>query len=621
MKIYKRGVYCMKTWKYRAFSPLAVIGIVAIIALGLAFAGCKTEDGDGGGTTSTKPGPVAIVTLNKVELTLGVGDTETLTTSILPKRAVNKAVSWSSSDTAVATVTNGFVTGVAEGTARITVTTQDGGKQAVCVVTVVVPVAVTGVTLSNPTLSRGVGSGEILTAVIEPPNATNKKVSWSSSNTNVATVSTSGGVVAISQGTATITVKTNDGGFTASCVVTVTAASIGPITPPDIPGFVWIPAGTFTMGSSVSEPSRDPSMETPHSVTLNKGFYMGQYHITQGDYKEVMGYNPSEFNIESYYPEYMYEWPVDGVNWYAAVEYCNKKSTLDGLTPVYMISGRTPATGYPISAATVTCNWDADGYRLPTEAEWEYACRAGTETAFNFAEREWDDFWEEYGDETGTWGSNYIWLDWANYSGDQMYNGRLTSEGGNMWYGQTLPWSLFEDYPNKWGVYNMHGMLEEWCWDWLDEDGYESADVTDPRGLATGTFRALRGGSWEDPARWVRSAQRNGAQPQTSYFFDGWDYSDVLGFRVVRNYVPGSGSKIAAPKPSVNVRGGASMQELRTIRQGMQQRIQQGRIDKNFAPLKLKGTRSEIRALPQGIRIDSASPVRPEALRRKAVFE
>jgi len=165
------------------------------------------------------------VTLNKTAITLGVGGKEQLIETVQPSNADNQNVSWSSSNSSVATVYNGLVTAVAVGTATITVTTQDGNKTAQCVVTVTPPVAVTGVTLNKTTTTLQVGNTEQLTETVQPSNATNKTVSWSSSNPSVATVSY-GYITAVETGTATITVTTQDGNKTAQCVVTVTPAPV-----------------------------------------------------------------------------------------------------------------------------------------------------------------------------------------------------------------------------------------------------------------------------------------------------------------------------------------------------------------------------------------------------------
>ena len=127
---------------------------------------------------------------------------------------------------------------------------------------------------------------------------------------------------------------------------------------------VWINAGIFMMGSPAGETYPPLVNETQHQVTLTEGFYIGKYEITQAQYGSVMGSNPSYFSENNL--------PVEMVSWYEAVEYCNRLSLKEGLTPAYAISG-----------TNVAPNYNADGYRLPTEAEWEYACRAGTTTAYN----------------------------------------------------------------------------------------------------------------------------------------------------------------------------------------------------------------------------------------------
>ena len=170
--------------------------------------------------------PVNGVSLNKVSLSMDVGNSQTLTASVSPSYATNKEVTWSSSNTSIATVSSsGVITAKAAGTATITVKTKDGGKTASCKVTVSASsVPVTGVSLNKTSLSMTVGNTQTLTATITPSNATNKEVTWSSSNTSVATVSSSGVVTAKAAGTATITVKTKDGSKTAKCSVTVEEA-------------------------------------------------------------------------------------------------------------------------------------------------------------------------------------------------------------------------------------------------------------------------------------------------------------------------------------------------------------------------------------------------------------
>jgi formylglycine-generating enzyme required for sulfatase activity len=254
---------------------------------------------------------------------------------------------------------------------------------------------------------------------------------------------------------------------------------------------VQIPAGTFIMGSPTSEPNRQDD-ETQHLVTLN-GFYMGKYQVTQEQYQAVMGINPSYHHggsgREPAVGEIQGKRPVELVTWYDAVEFCNKLSTLDGRTAVYTISGRTPASEYPITNATVTVDFTKNGYRLPTEAEWEYACRAGTTTAYNTG--------ATISDNTG----------WYTTSNSE----RKTHEVG------LKP-------SNAWGLYDMHGNVREWCWDWYGD--YASGAQTNPTGAPSGSYRMERGGDWYNDGRNMRSAFRGYGNPSVR--------SNVTGFRLVR---------------------------------------------------------------------------------------
>ena len=230
---------------------------------------------------------------------------------------------------------------------------------------------------------------------------------------------------------------------------------------------VQIPGGTFTMGSSANERGRSNNEGPQHQVTVSP-FCMEKYPVTQAEYQAVMGTNPSNFKGENL--------PVEQVNWFDAVEYCNKRSVSEGLTPAYTING-----------SNVSWNAEADGYRLPTEAEWEYACRAGTQTPFSIGTV----------DEAG----------WHSGNSDN----------------QTHP--VGEKQPNPWGLYDMHGNVLEWCWDWLGN--YSAGAQTDPQGAASGTNRVYRGGCWRFTAMQTRSAFRFGNHPYLR--------SHLVGFRLVRS--------------------------------------------------------------------------------------
>jgi formylglycine-generating enzyme required for sulfatase activity len=285
-----------------------------------------------------------------------------------------------------------------------------------------------------------------------------------------------------------------------------------PNTPAEKPpeGMVWIPAGTFTMGSPASEPNRN-SDETQHSVTLTKGFYMGKYQVTQEQWQAVMGNNPSSFTSVGSYGGVPGDLPVEQVNWYHAIAFCNKLSVMEGLTPAYAVSGISDWGSLAYSAIPTSNNatWNAaaivsgsDGYRLPTEAQWEYACRAGTTTAFN-------------------WGTNQITYDQANFYSNSSYNGSPTQT----YRGQTTVVGTFA--PNAWGLYDMHGNVYEWCWDWYNASYYsDSSAGTDPLGAASGAHRVMRGGYWYSDGQNLRSAYRGSFNP-------GYGYYDI-GFRLVR---------------------------------------------------------------------------------------
>ncbi|MDR1841547.1 MAG: Ig-like domain-containing protein [Holophagales bacterium] len=203
-----------------------LMAVIAALSLGLvSCGGGGGNNNNGGGQTVSVTG----VSLNKNTMTLNAGSSETLSPTITPSNATNKGVTWTSSNDAIASVSGGRVTGVAQGETTITVRTNDGGHTATCSVTVnPATVPVTGVSLNKNTMTLTVGGTEQLTHTIQPPNATNQNVTWETSSSAVATVS-NGIVTAIAQGSAAITVKTVDSNHTATCAVTVNPATV-PVT-------------------------------------------------------------------------------------------------------------------------------------------------------------------------------------------------------------------------------------------------------------------------------------------------------------------------------------------------------------------------------------------------------
>ena len=212
--------------------------------------------------------------------------------------------------------------------------------------------------------------------------------------------------------------------------------------------FSWIPPGTFLMGSPKEEKQREDN-ETQHKVTLTKGFYMGVYTVTQEQYETVMGKNPSRFKGEK-------NLPVEQVSWEDCQEFIKKLREKD----------KKP-------------------YRLPTEAEWEYACRAGTKTPFHFGET--------------------ISTDQVNYNGNFTYGDGKKG----VFRKKTTPVGSFP--ANAWGLHDMHGNVLQWCEEWFAD--YPQKDVTDPQGAEKGQYRVLRGGSWFLNPQSCRSAGRDRVVP------------------------------------------------------------------------------------------------------------
>jgi formylglycine-generating enzyme required for sulfatase activity len=247
---------------------------------------------------------------------------------------------------------------------------------------------------------------------------------------------------------------------------------------------VYIPPGKFVMGSprSEQEPCKKNSgvgdwaaQEIQHEVVITKGFYMGVYAVTQDEYEKVTGKNPSWFSATGGGKDDVAgldtrRFPVETVSWNDAAEFCRKLSRREGKT-----------------------------YRLPTEAEWEYACRAGTKTAFSF------------GDTIST--------DQANYNGNALFgNGRK-----GVFRERPLPVGSFP--ANAFGLHDMHGNVNQWCQDWYDFNYYRKSPRNDPVNETGSEMRVLRSGSWGSYPGICRSANRSGSTP---------DYRNrTIGFRVV----------------------------------------------------------------------------------------
>ncbi len=240
-------------------------------------------------------------------------------------------------------------------------------------------------------------------------------------------------------------------------------------------------------------------------MKITKPFYLGTYEVTQGEFERVMGRNPSTFSPRGNYSEDVTgqdtgRFPVENVSWFDAVEYCNKLSERESREPNYEIASVERNDDGSIKSATVTMKSGA-GYRLPTEAEWEYACRAGTTTPFHF-------------------GSSLNGSD-ANSDGRNPYG---TTERGKHLSRTTTVGSYSS---NAFGLYDMHGNVWEWCWDQYDKEYYGTSPEHDPTGPDSGLYRVSRGGGWDSLAVGCRAAYRDGLTPENRYF--------NLGFRLARS--------------------------------------------------------------------------------------
>jgi len=272
---------------------------------------------------------------------------------------------------------------------------------------------------------------------------------------------------------------------------------------------IWIEPGIFIMGSPESEADRSNN-ETQHTITITNGFYIGKYEVTQKQYEAIMQNNPSAFQDKNVWDgktssKNKDRRPVEQVSWYDALVFCNKLSLREGLTPAYSINGKTEPSEWGEMTAWDEVQWNknANGYRLPTEAEWEYACRAGSVTAYNLGDT-WDSGWGTVREtDSDGYGLTIEFLYYLDGTTDEV--------GGKS--------------PNRWGLYDMHGNVWEWCYDLYDD---YSIDVkSNPTGVASGTKRVFRGGSWYYSQIGARSAFRGSAPPIVS--------SDSIGFRLVRN--------------------------------------------------------------------------------------
>ena len=270
--------------------------------------------------------------------------------------------------------------------------------------------------------------------------------------------------------------------------------------------FALIPAGEFEMGAPDSELGHSGDECPRHRVRITQPFYLGIYEVTQGEYQKITGWNPSFFSTDGGGKSKVVDLdtsrlPVERVSWYEAIEFCNRLSESEGRPAYYHWANTTRKNGV-IETATVTIS-GGTGYRLPTEAEWEYACRAGSITTFEFG---------------------------------NTLNGEQANVDGRFPYGDVKPGPQLQrttkvgSYPkNAFGLFDMHGNVSEWCEDCYEWSTYASRSGTSENPMYTSTWdsRVVRGGSWFSDPQQTPSAHRSG--------FNRRSQTDITGFRIARS--------------------------------------------------------------------------------------
>jgi formylglycine-generating enzyme required for sulfatase activity len=416
------------------------------------------------------------------------------------------------------------------GTATITVTVSDGLLSTSDTFVLTVNSATTISDIADQTITVSGNTGAIAFTVGDGPSVTTPlALSGSSSNTalvpNANIVFGGSGAnrtvtvtpVSNQTGSATITVTVSNGSLSVSDTFVLTV-SIVPA------GMALIPQGSFTMGNALTMGNDlDILIDAPTRTVTLDAFYMGKYEVTKAEWDEVCTWGLSNgYTDLSAGSGKASTHPVQSISWYDMVKWCNARSQKEGLTPVYYTDD-AQTTIYKTGAVNVNnaqVNWTANGYRLPTEAEWEKAARGGL-SGKRFP----------WGDTISHSQANYY--AYVNYYSLSNYRYDLSAGGLDNYHptyatGSTPYTSPVGAFPaNGYGLYDMAGNVWEWCWDWYGT--YAAGSQINPRGLTSGTSRVGRGGGWRNTggAAYCRVAFRGNP-----------NYENSVGFRVVRSSVP-----------------------------------------------------------------------------------